>query len=539
MAKQTINVGTTANDKKGDSLRAAFTKVNSNFTELYVALGLDSGGLNLGAFEFTGSTISTTDSSSILIDQATVISSNLSVGGDLLPQTANGGDLGSSSLPWRSLYVSNNTIYIGGTPIAIDGSGNLTVNNTQVGGGTDRLSLNGDEVVLVGGANPYVTFPAITGGDQLQISGAEVTALSGNLALTGQSTVTVISNAAGVGGGSNYFTFGADGSLTFPDTTVQTTAALTYTNFGDSGVRTDGGTGNNFWKPTIVDGTGTINKAGVYKTANNSNNSLFTFGANGAGVMSVLMDGSLFVGSTLPSNNGGLNTNFGGWLVVQAGGKFGGDLDTLGRVYLNGNQFEDDSGVLDFFSVVAGNHIVTCHSDWTLKLKARANGANQGNLWLEAGQNTKIKVKGNGSNIDIIASDGSSTATWNFAKTGVMQIPGGVHEKFQAKVDATGVVTHDCSLGNIFYHTSPDADWTVNLTNLNLASGYATAVTLVIVQGGTGYYPSAVQIGGVAQTLNWQGNTTPTPSTNRTDVITFSIINNSGTYTVLGQLTGF
>ena len=37
MAKQTINVGTTANDKKGDSLRAAFQKVNANFTELYAA----------------------------------------------------------------------------------------------------------------------------------------------------------------------------------------------------------------------------------------------------------------------------------------------------------------------------------------------------------------------------------------------------------------------------------------------------------------------------------------------------------------------
>jgi hypothetical protein len=35
MTKQTINVGTAANDKKGDSLRAAFQKVNANFTELY------------------------------------------------------------------------------------------------------------------------------------------------------------------------------------------------------------------------------------------------------------------------------------------------------------------------------------------------------------------------------------------------------------------------------------------------------------------------------------------------------------------------
>jgi hypothetical protein len=121
----------------------------------------------------------------------------------------------------------------------------------------------------------------------------------------------------------------------------------------------------------------------------------------------------------------------------------------------------------------------------------------------------------------------------------ILKIDDGVHEKFQLKADATGIVTHDCSLGHIFYHTSPDALFTVNFTNLNLSSGYATALTLIIVQGGTGFIPNSVGIGGVIQTLNWQGNVTPTPSTNRTDVVTFSIINNSDTYTVLGQLTGF
>jgi hypothetical protein len=35
MAKQTINVGTLANDGTGDTLRTAFTKINQNFTELY------------------------------------------------------------------------------------------------------------------------------------------------------------------------------------------------------------------------------------------------------------------------------------------------------------------------------------------------------------------------------------------------------------------------------------------------------------------------------------------------------------------------
>ena len=39
MAKQTINIGTTANDGTGDPLRTAFDKANDNFDELYNGAG--------------------------------------------------------------------------------------------------------------------------------------------------------------------------------------------------------------------------------------------------------------------------------------------------------------------------------------------------------------------------------------------------------------------------------------------------------------------------------------------------------------------
>lgn len=39
MTKQTINTGTTANDRSGDSLRSGATKINSNFNEIYTNLG--------------------------------------------------------------------------------------------------------------------------------------------------------------------------------------------------------------------------------------------------------------------------------------------------------------------------------------------------------------------------------------------------------------------------------------------------------------------------------------------------------------------
>ena len=45
MAKQTINIGTVANDGTGDSVRAGGDKINDNFTEVYTALG-DGNNLN-------------------------------------------------------------------------------------------------------------------------------------------------------------------------------------------------------------------------------------------------------------------------------------------------------------------------------------------------------------------------------------------------------------------------------------------------------------------------------------------------------------
>ena len=40
MAKQTVLVGTAPDDGTGDPVRSAFTKVNSNFTELYTGTDL-------------------------------------------------------------------------------------------------------------------------------------------------------------------------------------------------------------------------------------------------------------------------------------------------------------------------------------------------------------------------------------------------------------------------------------------------------------------------------------------------------------------
>lgn len=67
MAKQTINVGSSANSGGGDALRDAMVKINSNFTELYNTLGsvsaLEDGQLKA---DIQGSIFA--DDSTILVD---------------------------------------------------------------------------------------------------------------------------------------------------------------------------------------------------------------------------------------------------------------------------------------------------------------------------------------------------------------------------------------------------------------------------------------------------------------------------------------
>ena len=111
---------------------------------------------------------------------------------------------------------------------------------------------------------------------------------------------------------------------------------ISVLNISDSNLNIDGGTGSFFWSgQSGVLQSGNY-KAGIYSSTTNGPDSLFTFGAASANTMSVSVEGSLFVGTAMPSNNGGLSTAYDGWLVVQSGGKFGGTINTLGAL-----QFDD------------------------------------------------------------------------------------------------------------------------------------------------------------------------------------------------------
>jgi len=107
MAKQTVNIGTVANDGTGDTIRASFIKVNENFTEVYAkplqvdSLTLSSGSWSLvsGLYEYdlSNANILSTSVVDVIPDNANIA---IVKAAEILPKTV-------SSSGSVKLYATN------------------------------------------------------------------------------------------------------------------------------------------------------------------------------------------------------------------------------------------------------------------------------------------------------------------------------------------------------------------------------------------------------------------------------------------------
>ena len=112
-------------------------------------------------------------------------------------------------------------------------------------------------------------------------------------------------------------------------------------------------------------------------------------------------------------------------------------------------------------------------------------------------------------------------------------------EVLSSKSGATGIVVHDLSGGTTFYHSTVAANFTANFTNVPTTQNRTIVVVLIIAQGATPYYANAVQINSVAQTVNWVNSIVPTATANKKEIVSFTLINVSGSWTVTGSLSSF
>jgi hypothetical protein len=293
MAKQSINIGTAANDGTGDPLRTAFDKINDNFTELYGAdddatnfviedttpqLGGDldvngqritsarsnediiilpngTGGVIASAIRIAGTTLSSDDSASITVAEALQINGATNIDG-AVTATSTMAVTGATTLS-STLAVTGATTMLAGLTAT-----SLTTNDIVSNGSNADITLDptgtGD-INLTAGAD--VNIPANIGltfgddGEKIEGNGTNLTiASSGTTTITSTGS-TDITNAASVGG-----TLAVTGAMTLTNTL--TARDITTNNIQSNGSNADisiqaNGTGN------VVVGALTLNGTAI------------------------------------------------------------------------------------------------------------------------------------------------------------------------------------------------------------------------------------------------------------------------------------
>lgn len=102
-----------------------------------------------------------------------------------------------------------------------------------------------------------------------------------------------------------------------------------------------------------------------------------------------------------------------------------------------------------------------------------------------------------------------------------------------------GVVAVNTTTGGVWYEQAPGADYTVNLTNLATDNNRVQTIAIVVEQGSTAYMPTALQIAGSAQTINWKDGSAPTGTANGYDIVSFTVMRRSSTWIVFGSASSY
>ena len=162
----------------------------------------------------------------------------------VLPQSNATTDLGSNTLQWRSLYVSNNTIYIGGVSVGVTANGQLSVGNATVVTEGTSLSGNIETTGNVSAGNLEITRDAVILGN-LRVQG-NTTYINVSDLIVEDKDIIVGANASATltdlnGAGLQIGNISSGGNITFFYNSTSNTMALSH---GANIANTVGVTGN-------------------------------------------------------------------------------------------------------------------------------------------------------------------------------------------------------------------------------------------------------------------------------------------------------
>ena len=166
MAKQSLNIGTTANDNTGDTLRSGGDKINDNFNELYTAIGNGSA-LGISVLNPAVGQVLKYDGSNFSPGNFNALTSSLDVAGNSIISASNG-DISlvpNGTGDVRITAGSQTAIFDGATGGVSVGS-TISYKNeyTALGNAPTAASTPGYFFTVDGDDNPYVNINIATGG---------------------------------------------------------------------------------------------------------------------------------------------------------------------------------------------------------------------------------------------------------------------------------------------------------------------------------------------------------------------------------------
>ena len=570
MARQSINIGTSANKGDGDPLRTAFTKINSNFSELYAGNFVEPTALNSSLIANADGTLS----------------------------------LGSSTNQWQNLYVKD-FIYLDGKRISMSAGGALMVNNgiVQV---TDVVgSVFADDSKMMMDALTGTLFGPMIGDvtgslfadDSTVMVDAVGKLFIGNLVGDVTGTVSSIANhsTTDLTEGTNlYYTQArADARVDAGFLAKSTTNLSEGTNLYYTDARADARVQNAIVDSDTMTGATATNipsaesikayvdsqvaskdalseLSGDTDDVTEGTNNLYHTTARVNSAIDTRVDqtfvNSLNITATSFTETDPVVGAITG--IVKADGSGNISAAVAGTDYLTTVAFADLTskpttiagyGITDALALgtssttaLAGDTTFS-FADITSKPTTLSGygitdalpSTSTGNVTLDVnGAGLGISI-GNASTSGSTVSIGAEVNNTSVNMNGVTEFNAraifsrGTHEIFYTFNGQGGVTDHNVMLGHLFYHTGVTSDLTPNLTNFDLTAEDATNITVIINQGATPYEVTALQIGGAAQTINWQGGSQPTGNANGIDSFSFTILNDGGTYVVLGQMVDF
>ena len=375
--------------------------------------------------------------------------------GNFIPSSNNAYSLGSATNVWQELYVSNSSIYIGGTALtasanglAFGGNAVVTANPTGTSSTTGNIQVTGDitansiYAVTWFSAAGNITAPSVVGGvitgSSLSVNGAvsgQTGSLSGNI--TGGNILTsgLISATANIIGG-NILTSGlisVTGNASIGNLTLS----------GDSRASSYSASGN-------ISGGNFILAAGGNITTTAGTNGNVVVNPDGTGVFLVTsITPAVFANTTAATSSitgavtvaGGVGVAgniVSGALITATGNIVGGNIRTAGLISATGNVTSGNvltAGLVSATGNITGSYILGNGALLSGLTPTKIfNGTSEANIGASNG-NANITINGT-SNVVVVASTGLYVTGVNSVSgniTGANMLTGGL-------ISATGNV---------------------------------------------------------------------------------------------------